>query len=146
MDAIEILKNDHENLISVMANLEAAIDANHESYDELFQKFKHLFYIHDKAEDDVFYPALKKYPELKKLVNKGYQAHHIVEVAILELKLTPYSNESWGPRFSVVRDCILTHMAEEEEQLFPKVINLLDKNELENLGREIDRTRGNNNY
>lgn len=144
MNAIEILRNDHEHLITVMANLEAAIDAHHAGCDELFQKFKHLFDIHDKAEDDVFYPALKKFPELKKLVDKGYQAHHIVEVAILELKLTPYGNESWGPRFSVVRDSILAHMSEEEEQLFPKVVNLLDKDELENLGYDIDKARGNN--
>lgn len=75
-----------------MANLEAAVDAHHESCDELFQKFKHLFSIHDKAEDDVFYPALKKLPGLVKLVNKGYQAHHLVEVAILELKLIPFYN------------------------------------------------------
>jgi len=141
MDAIAILKNDHEQLKNVMGDLETAIDANHENYDALFQNFKHLFDIHDKAEDDIFYPALKNFPELKKLVNKGYQAHHIVEVAILELKLTPYGNESWGPRFSVVRDSILTHMTEEEKQLFPKVKELLEKNELESLGHKIKESR-----
>lgn len=142
MNIVEQLIDDHEELIVVMEKLGTAIDKSSEECDKLFQNFKDLFRRHDDAEDKIFYPALKKHTTLKKMVLKGYQAHHVVEVGILELRLLPYNSESWGPKFAVIKDSILQHMEEEEEELFPKALELLSSSELSNLSLELNKLRG----
>lgn len=141
MNAIELLKNDHQQLIAVMDQLETALSTQNSRRDELFQKFKHLFDKHDDAEDEIFYPALKGYNRLDKLVRKGYQAHHVVEVAILELRMMSYDNENWEPKFLVVKDSILLHLKEEETALFPEAETLLAAEKLNELGDKILKQR-----
>lgn len=140
MNAITILKNDHQDLIEIMAKLEFAADKG-AKVDELFQDFKRYFNQHDKAEDEIIYPVFKDIPEFKKLINKGYQAHHIVQVALLELRLIPFASESWAPKFSVLRDSILVHMEEEENILFPMVEEKVSDEILNRLGNKIWQQR-----
>jgi iron-sulfur cluster repair protein YtfE (RIC family) len=140
---IEQLKNDHQKLLNIMDQLEKMLEAGSENCGELFQAFKDTFSIHDQVEDKILYPALKNYPELKKLVLKGYQAHHMVEIGILELRLLPYTSETWGPRFLVIKDSILSHMKEEEELLFPQIIELINPKDLACLTEESINLREN---
>jgi hemerythrin superfamily protein len=141
INAIDQLREDHKNLLSVMDELEDEINNNTGNYQDLFQEFKQIFNMHDKAEDEIVYPVLKEYPDLNKLILKGYQAHHVVEVGILELRITPYTSETWGPKFLVVKDSILSHMTEEEQQLFPLATNHLDQQKLQQMGEEINKSR-----
>ncbi len=139
---IEILVDDHKKLKTVMKKITKNIEANDKDiFSELFNKFKELFNSHDKTEDNIVYPALMEYESLNKLILKGYQAHHMVEVGILELKITPYLAETWGPKFLVIQDCILTHMEEEETLLFPKALKVLSKKKLYSIGDEIVSSR-----
>lgn len=143
MNVIDVLKDGHQQLIKVMDELEAAADKNAENCDALFQKFKSLFNEHDEIEDKIFYPALKAHPQLNKIANKGYQAHHMVEIGILELRLVPYNSESWGPKFSVIKDSVVTHINEEENVLFPHVSTLFSEQELSNMGQQaLEKRKG----
>ena len=133
MNIFTMLKNDHKELLAVMDKMLVSSNQETKKFDESFQKFKAEFMLHDKIEDEILYPKLLEIPELKQLILKSYQAHHVVEVAILELRITPYSNENWLPKFSVVYDCIKHHIEEEESVVFPEAEKLLDKNEMDNL-------------
>ena len=137
MNAINILEEDHKKLISVMEQLEAVAKKQTDECDELFQQFKDTFNQHDDAEDKIFYVACQKHTQLDWLVRKSYQAHHVVEVALLELRLMPYTSDTWAPKFSVVRDSILTHIQEEEAALFPQAATIFSGEELNNLGKQI---------
>lgn len=136
---IEKLRTDHRNLKAVMDKLERIIEAGQmkkEDVDPLFQEFKERFDIHDKIEDKIVYPTLQEHSETTFVANKGSQAHHVVELSIMELRAFPYTSEAWGAKFAVVRDSILTHMAEEEEKLFPLMERSLDREKLESLGNQ----------
>lgn len=131
------LKKDHTKLKAVMRKLaSAAKSSNKKNPDKLFQKFKDLYSNHDALEDEVIYPNLKKHKSLEKLILKGYQAHHMVEMGILELRALSYSNENWGPKFLVIRDSILMHIAEEEKLIFPKAKRIIKKDELQLIQKE----------
>ncbi|MFU8797297.1 MAG: hemerythrin domain-containing protein [Gammaproteobacteria bacterium] len=140
MNVIEQLRNDHDELKDVMATLELSVNEqkDNDKTEECFQQFKKLYQIHTQVEEDIVYPAFEKYSELKKLSLKGYQAHHMVDVGLLELKLLPYFSESWGPKFSVIRDSILTHMGEEEQELFAQAEMQINTEELMRLGDEMN--------
>jgi hypothetical protein len=136
MTIVNLLKQQHQQLIGIMDRLEQVSDVESDSRDEYFQQFKATFNLHDKIEDKIVYPALKKYPELEKLILKSYQAHHVVEVGILELRMVPYNSDNWGPKFSVIRDSIMMHMTEEETKVFPKAEMLVNPQELDKLAAE----------
>jgi hemerythrin-like domain-containing protein len=140
MNAIEILENDHQEIIIVMEELEGMLSTEDADYDATFQKFKQLFKEHDEAEDEVVYPRLKEHEELRKLILKGYQAHNVVHSGILQLRLWPYATETWGAKFAVVKDCILTHI-EEEKKVFSLASTLCTAQELQEMGEEIQKLR-----
>ncbi len=142
MNIIQLLKKDHAELEAVMDKLVKLKNHESDSAQKLFDQFKKLFYTHDKVEDKIIYPALIDNKELRPIVLKGYQAHHVVELGILELKLLPFSSENWGPKFAVVRDCIITHAGEEEELLFPEMSKLLDAKKLRELAEQAELQRG----
>ncbi len=142
MNAIDLLKSQHDRMRDVIAQLETKGQTetnNRDEVDKLFQDFKKLFNLHDRIEDDVLYRKLKDYPELRALALKGEQAHHVVSVGLLELRLMPYFSESWLPKFLVVKDSLLTHMHEEEEILFPKTNELVSESDQEELRDKIQK-------
>lgn len=142
IDIIDVLISDHEKLKNAMDRLKEAIEKNFEELDPYFSEFKHLFYLHDKIENKVVYPAfLKGGKALKNLVMKAYQAHHMAEVGLLELKVTPFRSENWGPKFLVIRDAILQHIKEEEEEIFIVARQMLSKHELESLAKGQEEIR-----
>lgn len=140
-DAIAQLKKDHENLKGIMAELEKAAYSHDERLSELFKRFRDTFNLHDRLEDEVLYPEMQKHSELKDFALKGWQAHHIVEVGILELRLLPFSSDWWAPKFAVIQQSILTHMDEEENQFFPQVEKIMSQEVLSRLNKEMNDLR-----
>jgi hemerythrin-like domain-containing protein len=140
MNIIDKLENDHEEVRAIMAELTLLLNSNDDSdkKQELFDKFKEAYSKHTKIEENIVYPAFEKYPELQKLARKGYQAHHVVDVGLLELKLWPFSSDSWEPKFSVIQDSILTHMEEEENMLFEEARDIVDETELVKLREQAE--------
>jgi hypothetical protein len=138
MNIVTLLKQQHQRLIGIMDRLAQVSDTDSDQRDQLFQEFKDVFNLHDKIEDKIVYPALRKQPQLEKLILKGYQAHHMAEVGILELRMVPFNSESWAPKFWVVRDSILHHMTEEERDILPKAEQLISAAELDRLGNEAN--------
>jgi len=144
MNLLDALMEDHKKIKTVMDSIEVSADKSDDSCDKYFQEFKKLFNVHDKIEDEIVYPKLLQFPELKKLVRKAYQAHHVVEVAILELRLTPYSSENWLAKFSVMHDGILKHIEEEEEMIFPKAKELIDNEAMTEMTIKANKVREKN--
>lgn len=142
MNAIDLLRSQHDRIRDVIAQLETkgkTETGNRDEVDQLFQEFKKLFNLHDRLEGDVLYRKLKDYPELRDLALKGEQAHHVVSVSLLELRLMPYFSESWLPKFWVVKDSLLTHMKEEEDVIFPKTNELLNQTDLDELKNKMQK-------
>lgn len=134
MNVITLLKQQHQQLRTVMDKLAQLADTDSDKRDDYFQQFKALFRLHDDIEDKIVYPAFREQKPLEKMILKSYQAHHMAEVGILELKMVPYNTETWAPKFLVVRDSILQHMSEEENDVFPKAEKALSPEELNRLG------------
>lgn len=145
-NAIKLLCEDHQELIKVMEEIAITVTwpSAYEMASELkglFEKFKQLFNVHDAAEEKIVYPELERITQLTQKILKCRQAHHMAEVGILELKLLPFSSESWGPKFLIIRDALLAHMKEEESEIFPVAEEILSHRELGELGKMIQEQR-----
>lgn len=141
MDAITLLKQDHQKVKKLMEELEKTTERGVKTREELFAKLLAELTVHEKIEEEVFYPAVKERAETKKveeLIAESYEEHHFVNVVAAEIERTPYDAEEWGAKFKVMMENIEHHAFEEEEgKLFPKVQRAFSKAELEDLGTRM---------
>lgn len=133
MKATSLLESQHRRVESLLKQLESGI-ADHETLrDELAN---HLA-AHMAIEQDIFYPAIKRVND--DLVNESYEEHALAEVALKRLLATDPEDDEFRARVITLKELLQHHMQEEEEELFPAVQAVLDKEALEQLGRTMQQ-------
>ena len=145
MDALTLLKDDHQKVKKIMGELEKTTERGVKTREELFNKLVGELMVHEKIEEQIFYPRVRdaaKTKEVKDIVAESFEEHHFVNVVIGEIKDTPFDAEEWAAKFSVMKENIEHHAFEEEEgEMFPKVQKLFDKDELEQMGAEMEELK-----
>ena len=98
MDAIALLKADHDKVKKMLAEGEATTERAEKTRTELFDTLKAEMLIHERIEEEIFYPALKSHPKARDIVLEGYEEHHVVDEIMGELETTPVTDETWGAK------------------------------------------------
>ena len=135
MDAITLLKADHDEVKGMLSELEPTTERAVKTRTELFQKIKTALTVHEIIEEEIFYPTLKQHPRAKEIVLEGYEEHDVVNILMGELSALPVDDETWGPKASVMIENIEHHIEEEEGDMFKKARQVLSEDELEELGK-----------
>ena len=137
MDAIALLKADHDKVKKMLTDGESTTERGEKTRTELFAKLKTELSIHERIEEEIFYPALKSHPKAKDIVLEGYEEHHVVDEIMGELEITPVTDETWGAKFIVMKENIEHHIEEEEGEMFKTARQVFDADELEKLGARM---------
>jgi hemerythrin-like domain-containing protein len=137
MDAIALLKADHDKVKRLLSDLETTTERGVKTRAELFATIKGELTIHETIEEEIFYPALKSHPKAKDVVLEGYQEHHVVDLLMGELESMDVSDERWGAKATVMKENIEHHIEEEEGDMFKKARQVFDRGELEDLGERM---------
>ena len=138
MDAISLLKADHDKVKKMLADGEETTERAEVGRTELFAKLKEEMLIHERIEEEIFYPALKSHPKAKDIVLEGYEEHGVVDALMGELESLSVEDETWGPKAKVMIENIEHHIEEEEGEMFQKARQVFDRDELEQLGRAME--------
>ncbi|MCA1571589.1 MAG: hemerythrin domain-containing protein [Chloroflexi bacterium] len=137
MDALALLKADHDKVKKMLADGEATTERAEKTRTELFASLKDEMMIHERIEEEIFYPALKSHPKAKELVLEGYEEHHVVDEIMGELEATDVADEVWAAKFKVMKENIEHHIEEEEGEIFKQARSVFDGEELEQLGARM---------
>jgi len=86
MDAIALLKADHEKMKGLLNELEATTERGVKTRTELFATIKGELTLHEIIEEEIFYPELKAHPKAKDIVLEAYEEHHVVDLLMGELE------------------------------------------------------------
>ena len=135
MDAIQLLKADHDKVKRLLTELESTTERGVKTRTELFATIKGELTLHEIVEEEIFYPALKSHPKAKDIVLEAYEEHHVVDVLMGELESLDVSDETWGAKAIVMKENIEHHIEEEEGEMFQKARQVFDRAELDELGR-----------
>ena len=141
MDAIALLKADHDKVKELLAQLEKTTERGVKTRGELFATIKGELTVHEAIEEEIFYPELKSHPKAVDIVLEGYQEHHVVDLLMAELEALDVDDESWGAKAKVMQENVEHHMEEEEGDMFKKARQVFDRDELEDLGRRMEARR-----
>jgi hemerythrin superfamily protein len=135
MNALELLKEDHEKVADLFEEAEDSDDQGQK--ERTFERIKTELETHTYIEETVFYPALEKHEELKDLVKEAYEEHRQVKKLLTEIAALAEGSEKFDAKLKVMKENVEHHVEEEENELFPKVRSVFDDKKLEALGREL---------
>jgi len=134
MDALSLLKKDHELVKDIFKKIESSDDK--EERESLFEQFMDEIAVHERIEEEIFYPALQKLPNAKEDVMEAFEEHHVVDTIVSEMDVEP-DDEKWHAKFTVMKENVEHHIKDEEEKLFPKAEKLLGEEKLGKLGAQM---------
>ena len=137
MDAISLLKDDHAKVKRMLAEGESTTERGEKTRTELFAKLKEEMVLHERIEEEIFYPALKEHPKARDIVLEGFEEHHVVDEIMGELEATDVTDETWGAKFKVMKENIEHHIEEEEGEMFKQARQVFENDELEQLGARM---------
>jgi iron-sulfur cluster repair protein YtfE (RIC family) len=140
MNAIELLKEDHDKVDKLFQKVKANEDADHR---DTFEKIKAELEVHTHIEETIFYPKVKEDgdEELKKIVLEGVEEHHQVKIFLRELSGLVEDSEKFQPKLKVLMEDVSHHVQEEEGQMFPMIQEQFDEYTLQMLGDEMDKEK-----
>ncbi|HZH91700.1 MAG TPA: hemerythrin domain-containing protein [Pyrinomonadaceae bacterium] len=141
MDAITLLKTDHEKVSGIFEKLEETTERAEKTREELFTKLKQELDLHAHVEETIFYPVLKKSEETRDITMEGIQEHHVVKVLLRELDAMGVGSETWTAKLKVLKENVEHHVEEEEEDMFKKAREVLSKEQLEELGALMEQEK-----
>jgi hemerythrin-like domain-containing protein len=141
-DALKLLEKDHRRFERLMKEGEKTTERASKRRREILQTLAAEIAAHEKKEEKVLYPTLKRHPEARDIVLEGYQEHHVADVLVAELKDLDPTDERWGAKFKVLKESLEHHIEEEEGDMFKKARRALGRDRLEEMGRRMEEVRG----
>ena len=137
MDVLTLLKEDHDKIKKILSHIEATTERGVKTREEFFNKVKAELKVHEAIEEEILYPALKDHPKAKDLVLEAYEEHNVVDTVMAEIDETPFDDETWGAKFTVMKENLEHHIEEEEDDMFKKARQVMDEAELKELGERM---------
>jgi hypothetical protein len=137
MDAIRLLEDDHRKVKKLLAEGDQTTERAEKTRPELYATLRREMEIHERIEEEIFYPALKAHPKARAIVLEGFEEHHVVDEIMGELGQTDVSDETWAAKFSVMKENIEHHIEEEEGEMFAEARRAFEDEELEKLGARM---------
>jgi hemerythrin superfamily protein len=141
MNAIDLLKADHEKVKGILSQLSESTDRALKKRVDLLDKLEMEITIHTQLEEQILYPAFKEAggKEEDEMYYEAKEEHRTVDSLVLpDLKGTDPSTPEFAGRVKVVKELLEHHIEEEETEMFPKAKKLLGKAKLDELGEQME--------
>ena len=134
MDAIDLLRRQHQEMEHAMAQLLDVEDAAEKK--QRFSALADELTVHIASEEQVFYPAVKA-ARTEDILLESLEEHLSLKRFLADLIDLDPASQTFDAKFKVLKEQAEHHHREEEEHLFPKSRKLLDSERREQLGEEM---------
>jgi hemerythrin superfamily protein len=142
MDAITLLKTDHQTVSGLFRQFEKLGDGATTAKREVVDKIIKELSIHAVIEEVVFYPAVKGLSDdLKDHVLESLEEHHVVKWMLSELEQLPATHERFDAKVTVLIENVRHHVEEEETEFFPEVRDALGRKTLAEIGDLLEQAK-----
>ena len=141
MNAIDLLKKDHETVRGLFEQLRSTPKKSAQERSELLDQIAREVQVHSAIEEEIFYPAFKQVAgegEKEALYFEALEEHRAVgELVLPDLLATEPGTDRFTGRAKVLKEMIEHHAREEETSLFPAAEQLLGAERLQELGQAM---------
>jgi hemerythrin superfamily protein len=140
MNALEFLKEDHQKVKRLFQEMRKISDRSKQK--EIFDKIDTELEMHTHIEETVFYPAIEEQEELKDMVAEALEEHHQAKELLEQLEKLRADDHDFGSQLQQLIEAVEHHVEEEEGEMFPKIREVFDEDELEQLGEDLESAKG----
>jgi hemerythrin superfamily protein len=140
MNALEFLKEDHRKVKTLFQEMRKTSDRSKQK--ENFDKIDTELEMHTHIEETIFYPAIEEQEELKDMVTQALAEHHQAKELLEQLETLRADDHDFGSKLQQLMEAVEHHVEEEEEEMFPKIREVFDEDELEQLGEDLESAKG----
>lgn len=142
MNALTLLKQDHQNVDSLFERFEKAGPKAHAEKRKVAEKVIEQLSTHAAIEEQLLYPAIRaKLPDEQSTVLEALEEHHAAKLMLSEIEKLAPTAERFDAKFTVLIENVRHHVKEEEDELFPKVREAFTVQELEELGEAMAKAK-----
>ena len=134
MDAVELLRRQHQEMERALGNVLKSEDPA--ARKKGFAEIADLLTVHIASEEQVFYPAVKA-ARTEDVLLESLEEHLSLKRLLADLLDLDPAEQTFEPKFKVLKEQAEHHHKEEEENLFPKVKKLIDGDRRVALGEEM---------
>jgi len=136
MTAIELLKQDHDEAMMMIEQLERVEQGAQlrGSNLALFGRLKSALTMHTLVEEQILYHSLANLEETKEMIKESYDGHRTMDELLVKMSAP---SQDWRAVLGELKAALQHHVREEESELFPKAERLLGGQRLQVMGRQI---------
>src|SRR6516165_11721922 len=120
MKVTVLLRNDHEQVKSLLDKVKISNARNQNGKKDLFHEIRREFLIHSQMEMEIFYPALAGTASARatELVSQAEREHHAVEKLLQEMNLMNAADKAFETKMDQLMADVTRHIDMEEEEIF----------------------------
>lgn len=138
MNALDLLKQQHEEVSKLFKKYERLSDGADEQRQDLFEQIADRLGAHAAIEEQYFYPSLKA-DDTEDQLREAVEEHLVVKRLIADLLELDASDEEFDAKMKVLQENVEHHVEEEEDEVFKQARKLLSKEQLEDLGVQMQQ-------
>lgn len=136
MDIYEMLRSDHRQVNDMLASL-AEKDMTLAERENMFMQLQKAFWLHSKAEEMVFYDALRRRDEtFNDNILRSLREHEDINRIFLQLEGMK-GGKSWFHLLEKLTEIITTHLDKEETEVFSVAESNFSEEEVEILAEQF---------
>jgi hemerythrin superfamily protein len=142
MNALNLLKKDHASVRTLFGSFERTGKTDSEKRNDLLEQIRREIQIHSRAEEEIFYPALKALDgEGRQLVAQALKDHKDINDLLTQISRLKLTAKNFDDRFEALFETVNDHIEEEEGEIFRFAEENCSEQELEDLGRQIQERK-----
>jgi hemerythrin superfamily protein len=142
MNALNLLKKDHDSVRTLFSRFERTSKTDLERRNDLLAQIRREIQIHSRAEEEIFYPALKALNgEGRQLVSQALDDHKDISDLLTQISRLKLTAKNFDDRFEALFEIVDQHVEEEEREIFRFAEENCSEQQLEDLGRQIQERK-----
>jgi hemerythrin superfamily protein len=135
MNIYEALQEDHRKVSGLLDQLVDASSDENDKWKKLIDQIRIDLIPHSRAEEAVFYNALREFDESKGIVAHSYKEHMLAEVELRTLGAAKMVDANWTTLVEKFSGDLRHHIQEEESQVFAAARKVFSEEEAEQIGK-----------
>ena len=141
MNALDILRRDHQRVQSLIAKVEDALDeGNASAFAGVVEQLDDALNLHCRITEEVFYNELEGFDEVREVIADGRETHRRIDEVVNALKENEPIWIGQDNRIAVIKELMRQHVTQEED-LGPEAERLLGATALQEMSYEMDEIR-----
>ena len=137
-NVIDILKQEHEMVLSQLSELSSKGTSNRE---QKYNSLKENLMPHMIGEEQAVYPRLME-SGMQEMALEAIEEHNAVKTLLSQLDSASTSKEDvWVAKLTVIQENVKHHISEEEEKIFPEMQQKMSSDDLSSLGSKFEEAK-----